>query len=139
MSKTLLYRLFKLGKVPTEAAAQIQKEGVVLLEEGIGGSVTFRKFRAPGKRYWFRRNWFSGSIALTQAHFRAFQYSQPIIGVPWSDAKVKELFCHLEDDRTLCVAFDASTFNDQWSGDIEVRFSTPLAGSFLEIIEQKTQ
>ena len=110
----------------------------MLCEEGIGGSVTFRRFRAPGKRYSYRRTWFSGSIVLTQEHFLAFQFSQPVIGVPWTDPRIKELFCRLDDHKTICVEFDASTFNDDWSGDIEVRFSTPQASSFPAIIEQKS-
>lgn len=137
MGKTLLYRLFKIGKVPPEAVPQIQKEGIIVQDEGLPGTVTFRKFRAPGKYYSWRRNGFSGSIVLTHDHFLAFQFSKPIIGVSWKDDKVKALHCTLKNEHTLCVGFDAAVFNDRWSGDIEVRFSTPLARTFLETIERK--
>ena len=136
MSKTLFYRLFGLGAIPRNAVAQIQKEGVVLQDEGIGGSVTFKKFRAPGKYYSWRRNWFSGSIVLTRKHFLAFRYSQPIIGVSWADAEFKELRIQLEDRNTLGVGFEASAFQENASGEIEVRLSTPLAQDFLTQIEQ---
>lgn len=138
MSKTLLYRMFGVGKIPKDALAQIHKEGVVLEEEGIGGSVTYRKFRAPGKYYGLRRSWFSGSIVLTREHFLAFQYSKPIIGVAWNDERLRALNCFLQDEDTLCVKFDAATFCEDWSGDIEVRFSTPQAKLFLESIDQHT-
>ena len=101
MSKTLLYRLFGLGRIPQEAKHQIQKEGVILLDEGIGGSVTFKRFRAPGKYDGWRRIWFSGSVVLTRDHFLAFKYSQPIIGVAWIDKKLKELDVRLEKEYTL--------------------------------------
>ena len=107
-------------------------------DEGIAGSVTFRNFRAPGRYHRWRRTWFSGSIVLTREHFLAFQYSKPIIGVPWKDERMNALRCSLEDENTLCVGFDASTFHDDWSGDVEVRFSTPMAGVFLETIERNT-
>ncbi len=136
MSKTLLYRLFKIGSIPKGALRQIQKEGVILQDEGIGGSITLRKFRAPGRYHGWRRTWFSGSIVLTQEHFLAFQYSKPVIGVGWDDDELKQLDCALEDGHTLCVGFDASTFNDDWSGSIQVSFATPLARLFLETIEQ---
>ena len=136
MSKTILYRIFQLGKFPKNARDQIQQEGILLQDEGIGGSVTFFKFRAPGKSYGWKRSWFSGSIVLTQEHFLAFQYSKPIIGVSWDNDKIKKLNCYLENENTLGIEFEASTFNDNWSGNIEVRFSTPLARSFLEIIQQ---
>ena len=126
-----------MGKVPPEAVPQIQKEGIIVQDEGLRGSVTFRNFRAPGKRYSWRRNGFSGSIVLTHDHFLAFQFSKPIIGVAWHDDKVKALQCTLKNENTLCVGFDAAVFHDSWSGDIEVRFSTPLARTFLETIERK--
>ena len=60
----------------------LEQEGIVLLEEGISGSVTFRKFRAPWKRYGYRRNWFVGSVVLTEIRFAAFGFSRPVINVP---------------------------------------------------------
>ena len=95
MSKTFLYRIFKIGEIPKNVRSQINREGIVLQEEGIGGSVTFKKFRAPGKYYGWRKNWFSGSIVLTKKHFLAFQVNKPIIGVAWDNEKINCLNCFL--------------------------------------------
>ena len=57
-----------------------------------------------------------------------------IIGMPFSEAKFSELKISLEKEGLVCVAFDASTFNENWSGKIEYRFSTPKAKLFLERI-----
>lgn len=75
---------------------------------------------------------------LTKEHFLAFRYSNPIIGVSWDDDRIKSLNCFLENENTLCVEFDASTFCEDWSGNIEVRFSTLLAQAFLEKIIQNS-
>ncbi len=136
MSKTLLHRLFGVGAIPRDARDRIQRQGVVLQDEGIRGSVTFRRYRAPGKYFGWRRTWFSGSLVLTRRHFLAFQYSRPIIGVPWDDDKLRELDVRLDGEETLSVAFDAATFDQNASGEIEVKFSTPLAREFLQQIEQ---
>ena len=135
MSKTLLYRLFKLGAIPKDAKEQIQREGVVLHDEGIGGSVTLKQFRAPGRYHGWRRSWFCGSIVLTRQHFLAFAYSKPIIGLPLNTRQFKELRVSLENEDTLCVQFDASTFQENASGEVAVRLSTPLAQDFLHRIE----
>ena len=37
MSKTLLHRLFGLGKIPKRYAPTLHDEGIVLIDEGIGG------------------------------------------------------------------------------------------------------
>ena len=137
MNKTLLYRLFKAGRIPKDAVSQIRIEGVVLSDEGIGGSITFRNFRAPGQYSSWRRSWFSGSLVLTRKHFLAFRYSKPIIGVAWDDDRIKKLNCSLENKNTLCIQFDAATFHEDWSGEMEIRFSTALAHSFLNKIKRK--
>lgn len=137
MRKTLLYRLFKTGKIPKTARSQMLKEGVILQDEGIPGSITFKKFRAPGKYHGWKRNWFSGSIVLTRKHFLAFRYSEPVIGVAWDDDKSKKLECSIENRNTLCVKFEVSTFNEDWSGRLEIRFSTPMAQSFQREIKRK--
>ncbi len=136
MSKTLLYRLFGLGGMPRAAEDQIDQEGVVLKDEGIGGSVTFKKFRAPGRYHGWKRSWFSGSVVLTRRHFLAFKYSRPIIGVPWDSERFDELEVRLENDDTLCVTFDASAFEQDASGEVAVRLSTSLAPALLQQIER---
>ncbi len=136
MSKTLVYRLFGIGRVPKPSLQQIRNEGVILLDEGLSGTVTFKNFRAPGRRYSWRRNWFSGSIVLTREHFLAFAFSRPVIGVAWTHDKINELHCSAENNKILCVAFDAAAFHEGWSGDMTIRFSTPLANTLLQTIEQ---
>lgn len=135
MGKTLLHRLFGLGKVPKRMLPELEDEGIVFLDEGISGSVTFRNFRAPGRRYPWRRSWFTGSLVLTRKRFAAFAFSKPIIDVPLGDDRLNELHCSLEGEATLRVHFDPSTFNQSWSGSIECRFSTPRVRSFLEQLD----
>lgn len=133
MSKTFLYRLFGFGGFPKVMRPILESEGIVLEDEGVGGSITFRRFRAPGKRYGYRKNWFTGSLVITEIRFAGFAFSKPVINVPLDAPHLGKLDCALErDDSVLRAAFDASEFHDEWSGDIEVRFRTPQAPLFLE-------
>ena len=115
----------------------LQQEGIVLLDEGIGGSIIFRNFRAPGKRYSYRSNWFTGSLVLTGIRFAGFQYSNPIINVPLEEKWLNELDCSVRGEKTLLVSFDSSVFHEDWSGMIECRFSTEYARLFLERLERR--
>ncbi len=135
MGKTLLYRLFGLGKVPKRILPGLEQEGIVLLDEGVSGSVTFRNLRAPGRYHSWRRSWFTGSLVLTGKRFSAFAFSKAIIDVPLDDNRIDELRCSLEGEATLCVHFDPSAFNEGWSGALECRFSTPQARLFLEQLD----
>ena len=131
MSKTLLHRLFGLGKLPKRYAPTLRSEGIILLDEGIGGSITLKKLKAPGRRHSWKRSWFTGCLVLTEQTFAAFA-GKPLIFVPRSDARLSQLHCSIERGHMLLVAYDASLFNEKWSGNVECRFKTPRARLFLE-------
>lgn len=132
MGKALLYRLFGFGKIPPPMVPVLEQEEIVLKEEGLPGSVTFKNFRAPGKRYGFRRSWFMGSMVITRQRVVAFSFSRPIINLPLMPEQIKKLHCTLRGEAILSIAFDAAVFNEEWSGSVEYRFTTSQAGLFLE-------
>jgi len=132
MAKTLLYRLFGVGKIPWQLSSTLKVEGIVLLDEGISGSVTYLNFRAPGKYSNWRRQWFTGALALTQARLIGLQYSNPVINVPVTDERLRSLRFSVEGGTTLLVAFDPALFHNDWSGTIEYRFRTSQAEGLLE-------
>jgi hypothetical protein len=137
MAHTLLYRLFGVGKMPAQWRATIESEGVVLIDEGIAGSVTYRDFRAPGKRFAWRKVAFSGSIALTKTRLLALHYANPAINIPLDDERFEKLRISVEGEETLLVAFDASLFHNDWSGTMEYRFRTSQAQALLETLRKR--
>jgi hypothetical protein len=137
MKKTLLYRLFGIGKMPAAEASAIQSEGVILRDEGFKGTATYRNFRAPGRYSNWKRQWFTASIALTGARLLAFQYAGKIIDVPLTDERFRGLNFTIETDGALLVAFDASLFHSDWSGNLEYRFFTPHAREFFNQLAER--
>lgn len=131
MAKSLLYRLWGVGRIPATVMSQLQAEGIILFDEGVKSSVTYRDFSAPGKRFGWKRQWFPASISLTKTRLLALWYSNPIINVPLSDERIRAMQFSLENDG-LCVTFDAALFHPDWSGTIEYRFRTDEASRFLE-------
>jgi len=132
MSKTFLYRLFGVGRMPAQWRATIESDGVVLFDEGIGGSITYRNFSAPGRRSSWRKVAFSGSIALTKTRLLALQYANPAINVPLDDPRLHQMQFSVEGEDKLLVAFNANLFHNDWSGTIEYRFRTEQAREFLK-------
>lgn len=137
MAKSLLYRLFGVGKLSKEVVDNLNREELLLMDEGIGGSMTYRDFHAPGKRFSWRKVAFTGSVAVTKQRLFALQYSNPAINVPFDDERFKQLRISVEGKSTLLVAFDAGLFHSDWSGTIEYRFKTPQAGEFLKLITNR--
>lgn len=132
MGTSLLYRLFKIGQIPKRMRAAIASEGIVLSDEGVNGSLTFRRFRAPGRRYWYRRTWFCGSVVLTRQRFLGSTFAKPVINLPLNDPRLAGLICSAEGEGTLKVVFAANDFQPDWSGTISCRFHTDRAGRFLQ-------
>lgn len=139
MKKTLLYRLFKIGKMPAREASEIQNEGIILFDEGFKGTKTYINFRAPWRYSNWKRQWSTSSIAMTNTRLLAFQYALKEIDVPLTDARFGGLNFSVEADGALLVAFDASLFHDDWSGNLEYRFYTPLAPDFLDKLKKKAE
>ncbi len=132
MKKTLLHRMFGWGRIPKQYAPTLHDEGIILLDEGIGGSVTFKKFRSPSRYSSWKRSWFTGCIVLTERTFAAFSFNKPLIYVPLDHENIAELHCTVEKSDTLLVKYDASAFNEEWSGTIECRFKTSIAQMLCE-------
>jgi hypothetical protein len=139
MPKSLLYRLFGVGKIPAALLSQLKAEGLVLFDDGVKGSITYRDFSAPGKRFSLRRQWFAGAIALTKLRLVGVAYSKFLINVPLTDERIHKLSYSVEDDGAFCVAFDASLFHADWSGTIEYRFKTPEAQRFVELLQKPAE
>ena len=136
MKKTLFYRLFGWGQLPKAMRPILESEGIALVDEGVGGSVTLRKFRSPTRRSSYRCSWFTGSLVVTGLRFAAFQFGTPLINVPLDEERLGLLECSLEKGTTLKVAFDAADFYDDTTGTVECRFHTEKARLFLERVQR---
>lgn len=123
--------------MPGPLLTRLRGEGVLLLEEGVRGSVTYRDFRAPGRYSRWKRQWYTSSIALTRTRLVALRHSSPIINVPLRDERIRQLRLSLEGGQTLLVAFDAAVFHDDWSGTIEYRFRTPQAQLLIDAVREQ--
>jgi hypothetical protein len=138
MAKSLFYRLFGFGKVPAPLMAELNGEGMVVFDEGIKGSVTYRDFAAPGKRFLWKRQGFAGSIALTKLRLVAIAFGNFLINVPLTDERLHQMNYSAEGNGAFCVAFDASLFHADWSGTIEYRFKTEEAKRLVEMLQTRS-
>jgi hypothetical protein len=139
MAKSLLYRLFGVGKIPKLIGDTLRIEGIVVSDEGIPGSITYRNFRAPGKYFSWRKQAFTGSVVVTNVRLVALMYANFAVNVPFNDERVRKLQISVEGSDRLLIVFDPSLFHDKWSGTIEYQFRTPLAGDILKWIRDLIQ
>src|SRR5947208_8262235 len=98
MPKSLLYRLFGIGKIPKLLNDTLRIEGIVVSDEGIPGSVTYRDFRAPRKYFSWKKQAFVGSVIVTNVRLVALMYSNFAVNVPFTDERIRQLQISVERD-----------------------------------------
>jgi len=138
VAKSLLFRLFGVGRIPKLLGDRLRMEGIVVADEGIPGSVTYRDFRAPGRYSSWRKQAFIGSVVVTNIRLVGLRSSRFAIVVPFSDERIRQLRISRERDH-LVIALDASLFHDDWSGTIEYRYRTSEAAVIIKWIQDLTQ
>jgi hypothetical protein len=112
--------LFGRGDLPDSRRAEVEAEGVIHLEQGLKGSITYRHYRAPGRRSNWRKQAIRAALVLTRERLAVFVRRRPIVDVAFDDTRIRGL--EVRADRgALVIDVDASTFNDQASGQITVR------------------
>lgn len=136
MSKTLMYRLFKIGKIPTPIRDELNREGIVILDEGIPGTSTFLNFRSPMRYAAWKRQWYTSSIILTRQRLVGLLRGNYIVNVPLTDQRLRDVEFSLEDDgQVFCMKFDANLFRKDWTGRVEYRFRTEEAQKLLGLLK----
>lgn len=130
MSKTLRYRLFKVGAMPETARAEIQDEQLLFFDEGIPVTVR-RKGTAPGYSGGGTGK-FSGALAITDRRVVATVSNTKMVDgafdmVPAAD-KPAEL--SIEEDG-LHVRVDGGV-NPRCTGRIDMHFKAELTKQQLD-------
>ena len=131
-------QLLNLGNLPTEADLLIPPESRDLVAENLAYDITYRSFRAPGRACNWRRQWFAGSIVLSNEKIIAFRGRKRIINTRFDDPRFAGLRITAENN-TLLIAHAASLYRSDWSGSLEHRFHTPDAEVIADMIFERTR
>jgi hypothetical protein len=134
MKKTLLYRLFGLGRIPRQLLPIIESEGIVVADEGIGGWLITKHVNGPGRRHRNRAEGFTGCLVVTKKRVLCYTYGKRQINISIDDPRVSELQVTLPKAETLSIAFESSVYREEWRGVMEFRFNTERAQFFHDAL-----
>ncbi len=123
-------RIFFSGKLPEPLRAELEAEGIVLLEEDLRGTITYRNYRAPGRRYGLRKARIAGAIAVTRQRVVAWGMNGRQIDVPLGYPGVRVA---RDGEEKVEFAFDATHVHADRAGRVEVRLRTPNAARIVEL------
>lgn len=117
----------------------MKSEGLMLLEERIRVSVVYRNFRAPGRRYSRKHAGAFGSFGVSAQRIAGFSFSRWIIHLPFEEPKLKAVTFNTKGDKYLSASFDASIFDPEHSGHIELRFYLSNVAEAMSILTCMTK
>ena len=134
MKKSLLYRLFGIGAISKKYRPGLEQEGIVVADEGIGGSLTMRKVQGPGRRYSYKKSLFTGWLVITKQRIVCYAFGFRQIDIPVSDSRITELQVENPKENILTISFEASVFRPNWSGNLQFKFKTDKAKQLLCVL-----
>jgi hypothetical protein len=134
MSKSLLFKLLRIGAIPKKLRPIFDAERIVVGDEGMSGSLIYRNVKGPGKRFINRAEGFSGCLLVTKKRIVCFTYWKRQINIAVDDQRVSEISVEIPQKNVLSISFESSAFREKWEGIMEFRFKTEKANEFYNVL-----
>jgi len=128
--KTLSYPLFGLGGFSDAVRQAMEQEGIVVLDEGMGGWWVTKRVTGPAKYDRYRREGFSGCLAVSKDQVLCYAYKKRQFHFATDDPRIRDLYVDAPADDWLCISSESSKFREQWQGVMAYHFRTEKAFAF---------
>jgi hypothetical protein len=130
------------GKLTPQLRAALESEGLVTLEEGLSGSVRYRHFKSPGRR--FHGKVTPERIALAISEQRLVVYCRSgrakLIDSAFSDPRWSAAEVSVQGNDSVSIRIDYDRLDvPSVSGEIEIRAKTPNAANIVEQVKTRLE
>lgn len=118
------------GRLRPELRAALEAEGLVLVEEGLRTRLTYRRFKAPGRRFHGKVTWERAALGISEARFVVYCRSGRVelIDSPFTEPRLSAVDVSLDDADAVAVRVDYDRMGEPTvSGQITIRLRTPNA------------
>jgi hypothetical protein len=123
------------GTLKPNLRAALESEGVVLIEEGLTGSIRYSNFKAPGRRYKGKITGECFGLGISEQRLALYCRSGRVklIDQPFTEPRLSALDVSLDgDDRVeLRIDYDRAAV-PKVSGQMTIRARTPNAATVVE-------
>lgn len=127
--------LLGTGRLKPFLRADLESEGLVALEEGLPGSIRYRNFRAPGKRFHRKVTAERLAVGISEARLAVYCRSGRVklIDTAFSEPRLSAVEVSLHDADTLAITIDFNRAGvPKVSGEITIRATTPRAAHLVD-------
>ena len=133
--------LLGTGKLKPELKAALEAEGVVLVEEGLLGSVRYRHFKAPGKRFHGKITGERMGLGISQERVVVYCRSGKgkLIDTEFGNPRWDWVEVAVDNDEAVAfrVDYDKQTEEPKISGQLTVRARTPNAHRIVQELQSR--
>lgn len=127
------------GRLPRMVRDQVDVEDVLLLAESLTGTLTFRNYKAPGRRSKLRKVGIAGAVCITDKRLLVWGARGKLVDVPREDQRFAQIEVEAEEPEKALFAWEAGLFHDNRSGRVEVRLHPVQAAYVCELVGQGTR
>lgn len=128
------------GTLKPKLRAALESEGLVLIEEGLRGSVRYKRFKAPGRRHHGKITGERIGLAVSEERFVVYCRSGRVklIDTPYSNPRLEMIDVSLEGDDAVAFRIDYDRAEvPKVSGEITIVASTPNAATIVEEVSTR--
>ena len=118
------------GKLSAELRKELEAEGLVLLEEGLGGSVRYTHFKAPGRRFHGKVTPERMALAISRKRFVVYCKSgrAKLADSPFTNPNLRGVDVSLDGDDKVVIRIDYDQLGvERVSGQIAIHVRTSSA------------
>lgn len=118
------------GRLRPELRAALEAEGVVLIEEGLVGSLRYKNYRAPGKRFNGKITGEGMGMGISSKRLVLYCRSgkAKLLDVEFSNPRLQFLEVSQDGDAALMFRIDYDRADvEKVSGEMKIRVRTPNA------------
>ena len=123
------------GTLKPSVRAALESEGVVLIEEGLVGSIRYSNFKAPGKRFKGKITGECFGLGISERRLALYCRSgrAKLIDQPFTDPRLSAIDVSLDGEDRVALLIDYDRVDvPRVSGQMTIRARTPNAASVVE-------
>jgi len=129
------------GQLPDGLRAELIDAGLLALEEGLRGSVTYRNFNnfrsstGIAKSAKLSKSWPRGAIAVTGDRLVVWSGRLKLIDTPHPHPVRQKIRIHAEPGKVITFRFELAATTTTLSGSALVRFHTSKAAELADLLD----
>jgi hypothetical protein len=120
------------GRLPDWLRTELTAEGLMILDENLRGSITYRDYRTPAEYAEWKRVPAVGTVAVTAWRLVLWAANAKRVDVPFGHPLRAAITLSTDESDQLVIRVDTQAAHPDRSGLIEFRFHTPNAATIRD-------